>query len=61
MWTFATPNLFSAVMSQRPTQKLKCLFEKYFLMIIKSILENRGYIYAPINPEDGRERLNTAG
>jgi len=53
--------LFSAVMSQRPTQKLKCLFEKYFLTIIKSMLENKGYIYAPINPDNAREGLNTAG
>lgn len=54
IWTFSTSNLLLAVMSQRQAQKLKCLFEKYFT-VIKSILENRGYIYAPINPGDVRD------
>lgn len=49
-------DLFNPVMSQTQMQKLKCLFEKYFSMIIKSILGNRGYIFAPTNPGDGGDQ-----
>lgn len=42
IWTFLTPNLLSAVMSQRQMQKLKCLLEESCLTVIQSVLEKRG-------------------
>jgi len=48
--TFLTPNLLSAVMSQRQMQKLKCLLEKSCLTVIQSVLEKRGYVCASVDP-----------
>lgn len=52
----STPSL-SAAMSKRQMQKLKCLFGKHFL-IIKYIMENRGYTLSPINPGDGGDQTD---
>lgn len=54
--TFLTPNLLSAVMSQRQMQKLKCLLERCYLMVIQSVLENRGYVCASVDPGGGGDQ-----
>ena len=37
-------------------QKLKCLLERWYLMAVQSVLENRGYVCACVDPGGGGDQ-----